>query len=49
MNEQMYTQEELVKFGNYLLSKKRKDNFFKGNHRKSLLKEVNDVDLANWK
>jgi hypothetical protein len=49
------TEEDLVSFGNYLLSEKRKESFTDTEKDLSLpsieerLKLVNDVDLANWK
>ena len=41
-----YTEEDLVKFGNYLLSEKRKESFIV--HQESHL-HVNHADLENYK
>lgn len=47
----MYTREDLVTFGNYLLSDLRKSKF-KVSELKNLPKErinkVHDADIANW-
>lgn len=45
MNEKMYTEKELVAFGNYLLSDERKETIV----HPQVKDKVNDVDLANWK
>lgn len=44
-NMNFYTEEDLVSFGNYLLSDKRNDKI----DSKSASKMVGDLDLENWK
>ncbi len=46
-----YTESDLVTFGNYLLSDKRKESFHGGTYSELMerLKQVHDNDLANWK
>lgn len=54
MPEEFYTQKELVSFGNYLLSEKRKQSFEAKPNLAPIeerLKEVNSIDLERerWK
>lgn len=54
MPEEFYTQKELVSFGNYLLSEKRKQSFESKPNLAPIeerLKEVNNIDLERerWK
>lgn len=51
--EALYTREQLVSFGNYLLSDKRKNLIIDNEQTEKELKEyilkcVNDADLQNW-
>lgn len=48
MPEQFYTQKEIIAFGNYLLSDKRKESFVDDPNLAPIeerLKEVNEIDL----
>lgn len=44
MEEKMYTEAELISFGNYVLSERRKEHI-KEEH---LIDVVGDWDIANW-
>lgn len=45
------TKKDLISFGNYLLSEKRKERFkaISNKNLKERLSEVHDADIANWK
>lgn len=44
-----YTEADMVSFGKYLLSAKRKKSYAPGPTKKERLRSVNDVDIENWK
>ena len=48
--EKQFTESDLVSFGNYLLSDKRKECFHAGSYAELMerLNHVHDCDLANW-
>lgn len=43
--ERLYTEKELVSFGNYLLSKEREETII----HDRVKDKVTDADIANWK
>lgn len=50
--EELYSESQLIEFGNYLLSKGRKErhkNHVTNEPLKDRLSEVSDADLSNWK
>jgi hypothetical protein len=47
--EQTFTETDLVKFGNYLLSTERKKHFDRDAIARGLHKQVNHADFENWK
>jgi len=46
---QTFTEQELISFGNFLLSEKRKKSFTARAISFGLHKQVNHADLENWK
>jgi hypothetical protein len=46
---QQFTEEQIISFGNFLLSAKRKKSFTAKAISLGLHKQVNHADLENWK